>query len=76
MQLSLRRNPSGSMVHRGSSSDSAERRGDVTGSLGRKERISDQSCSMSTRTEAQSIRASRYITQRDAASCLLVKMGL
>ena len=67
---------SGLMVHHGSLSDSVERRRDATGSLGREERISDRSCSMSTRTEAQSIRASRYIAQRDTVSCSLVKMGL
>ena len=76
MRLSLRRNPLELMVHRGSSSDSAERRGDVTGSLGREERISDRSCSMLMRTEAWSIGASRYVMWRDAASCSLMRMGL
>ena len=74
--LSLSRNPSGLIVQRGSLSDSKERRGDATGSLGREERMSDWSCLASTRMEARSIGASRYVARRDAASCSLVNMGL
>ena len=42
----------GTIVQRGSLSDSKERGGDVTGSLGREERISDRRCSTSMRVEA------------------------
>ena len=59
--LSHSRNSLGLVVQCGPLSDSEERRGDVTGSLGRKKRILDWSCSMFMRMEAQSIRASRYI---------------